>query len=72
MKKDVIKITEEDLRSAIKEFIIRFLQGPDEKEGQLRHLSLLTELGDVQASYGTDITQEYLYEDIWANMYIIP
>lgn len=64
MKKDVIKITEEDLRSAIKEFIIRFLQGPDEKEGQLRHLSLLTELGDVQASYGTDITQEYLYEDI--------
>lgn len=64
MKKDVIKITEEDLRSAIKESIIRFLQGPDEKEGQLRHLSLLTELGDVQASYGTDITQEYLYEDI--------
>ena len=64
MKKDVIKITEEDLRSAIKESIIRFLQGPDEKEGQLRHLSLLTELGDVQASDGTDITQEYLYEDI--------
>ena len=64
MKKDVIKITEEDLRSAIKESIIRFLQGPDEKERQLRHLSLLTELGDVQASYGTDITQEYLYEDI--------
>lgn len=64
MKKDVIKITEEDIRSAIKESIIRFLQGPDEKEGQLRHLSLLTELGDVQASYGTDITQEYLYEDI--------
>lgn len=64
MKKDVIKITEEGIRSAIKESIIRFLQGPDEKEGQLRHLSLLTELGDVQASYGTDITQEYLYEDI--------
>ena len=64
MKKDAIKITEEDLRSAIKESIIRFLQGPDEKERQLRHLSLLTELGDVQASYGTDITQEYLYEDI--------
>lgn len=64
MEKDAIKITEEDIRSAIKESIIRFLQGPDEKEGQLRHLSLLTELGDVQASYGTDITQEYLYEDI--------
>lgn len=64
MKKDAIKIKEEDLRSAIKESIIRFLQGPDEKEGQLRHLSLLTEMGDVQASYGTDITQEYLYEDI--------
>lgn len=64
MKKDVIKITEEGIRSAIKESIIRFLQGPDEKEGQLRHLSLLTELGDVQVSYGTDITQEYLYEDI--------
>lgn len=64
MKKDVAKIREEDLRSAIKESIIRFLKGSDEKEGQLRHLSLLTELGDVQASYGTDITQEYLYEDI--------
>ena len=64
MKIEVIRIPEEGIKPSIKESTVRYLQGPDGKESQLKHLSLLTESGDAQLSYGTDKTQEYLYENI--------